>query len=93
MVLQLTWSHLFRLIAAPLLIDHGSLHSPTAPDFSAIYPDATKEIDSLLPTPKGTELEITVVVDADHAHDRKSHCSILGIIVFVGRTPVVWISK
>jgi hypothetical protein len=39
-------------------------------------------------------LEITVVVDADHAHDRKSHCStILGIIVFVGHTPVVWISK
>jgi hypothetical protein len=34
------------------LIDHGSLHSPTALDFSAIYPDATKEIDSLLLTAK-----------------------------------------
>jgi hypothetical protein len=37
MVLWLTWSHLFRLIAAAPLIDHGSLHSPTALDFSAIY--------------------------------------------------------
>jgi hypothetical protein len=77
----------------PSLIDHGSLHSPTALDFSAIYPDAAKEIDSLLPTAKGIKLEITVVIDADHAHDRKFCHSILGIIVFVGHTPVVWISK
>jgi hypothetical protein len=39
-------------------------------------------------------LENTVIVDADHAHDRKSHHSICsGIFAFVGRTPAVLISK
>jgi hypothetical protein len=60
---------------------------------SAIYPDAIKEIVSLLQTAKGTKLEITVVINADHAHNRKSWHSISGIIVFAGHTPGVWISK
>ena len=38
-------------------------------------------------------MQITAVVDADHAHDRQTRRSISGIIIFVGRTPVVWISK
>jgi hypothetical protein len=82
-----------RIDCHPPLIDHESLHSPNSPDFSAIYPNAIEEIDSCLPIPKGHELKITAIVNADHAHNWKSCRSILGIILFVRCTPVVWISK
>jgi hypothetical protein len=64
-----------------------------APDFFAIYPNAIEEIDSCLLIPKGHELKITAIVDADHTHNRKSRRSITGIILLVRHTPVVWISK
>jgi hypothetical protein len=57
------------------------------------YPDAVEEIDVNLPKPLIDEMEITVFVDSDHAHDKVSRRSITGIIIFVGRTPVVYSSK
>lgn len=62
-------------------------------DFLEDYPDATEEIDPDLPTPYGKELETTIFYDADHAHDQKTRRSITGMIVLVGRTPVLWSSK
>jgi hypothetical protein len=38
-------------------------------------------------------LETSVFFDADHAHDHQTWCSITGIIVIVGSTPVLWPSK
>jgi hypothetical protein len=82
-----------RLDSRPPLIDHGSLHSDSKPDFTAIYPDAAEDIDSKLPEPLGKELDVTCTVDADHAHDQATRRSVSGIILFVGRTPVAWFSK
>ena len=39
------------------------------PDFLGDYTDATEEIDPVFPHPYGPILEITVLVDSDHAHD------------------------
>ena len=47
----------------------------------------------LFPEPLADEFEITVHVDADHAHDKTTSRSIAGIIVFVGSTPVFSSSK
>jgi hypothetical protein len=82
-----------RLDSRPPLIDHGSLHSGGEPDFQTIYPYAAEDIDPKLPVALGAELAVTVIVDADHAHDLATRRSISGLIVFVGRTPVVAISK
>jgi hypothetical protein len=57
------------------------------------YPDAFEEIDVNLPKALVDEMEITVFVDSDHAHDKVSRRSITRIIIFVGRTPVVYSSK
>jgi hypothetical protein len=57
------------------------------------YPDAVEEIDVNLPKALIDEMEITVFVDSDHAHDKVSRRSITGITIFVGRTPVVYSSK
>jgi len=63
------------------------------PDFLQDYPDAKDEIDPNLPEPYGHALETTILVDSDHAHDQKTRRSLTGLIVFVGSTPVSWISK
>jgi hypothetical protein len=33
------------------------------------YPDAEEEITNNLPKPKGSKVQMTVYMDADHAHD------------------------
>ena len=39
------------------------------------------------------ELDITIFVDADHAHDKAIGRSITGMVSFVGRTTIYWFSK
>ena len=41
-----------------------------------------------LPPAFGSELETSVFFDSDHAHDVETRCSISGLILFVGSTPV-----
>lgn len=62
-------------------------------DFTTEYPDATEEVDPRLPPPCGKPLSTAIFCDADHGHDVLTRRSITGIIVFVGRTPVNWISR
>jgi hypothetical protein len=62
-------------------------------ELASNYPDAAEEIDVNLPEPLIDEMEITAFVDSDHAHDKVSRRSITGIIIFVGRTPVIYSSK
>jgi len=59
------------------------------------YPDkASEEVDCNLPKPLVNELlDITVFVDSDHAHDKITHRSATGLIIFVGRTPVFIMSR
>ena len=61
--------------------------------FEEFYPDAYEEIDPNLPEPLMSEMTITVFHDSDHAHDVVTRRSITGIIIILGRTPVIWISK
>jgi hypothetical protein len=57
------------------------------------YPEAHKEIDTNPPSPLVKEMEITVFVDSDHAHDQAIRKSMTGIVIFVRRTPVFYFSK
>lgn len=63
------------------------------PDFLQDYPDAKEEVDPQFPEPYGSILETTVLVDSDHAHDKKTCRSLTRLIVFIGSTLVLWISK
>lgn len=62
-------------------------------DFLEDYPDAKEEVDPGFPKAYGSPLQITVMVDADHAHDKKTRKSLTGLYVWVGRTIVQWVSK
>jgi hypothetical protein len=41
----------------------------------------------------GSKAHLSIYVDADHAHDMLTCRSVTGIILFVNKTPVKWISK
>jgi hypothetical protein len=45
------------------------------------------------PSPGTKKAQITVFVDADHAHDVVTRRSVTGINLFINNTPVRWISK
>ena len=62
-------------------------------ELGALYPDAAEELDANLPTPLVGEISITVFVNSDHGHDKVTRRSITGLIAFLGRTPVFYLSK
>jgi hypothetical protein len=69
----------------------------TFPEYNSwceFYPEAEEVVpeDRPEPTP-GRKAQITVLVDADHAHCAVTRRSIMGILVFVNSTPVRWYSK
>ena len=61
-------------------------------DFLDEYKDASEDMEKIPPS-HGRELQITALCDSDHGHDKKTRRSITGIIVYVGSTPVLWLSK
>ena len=63
------------------------------PDFLGDYSDAREEIDDRLPSPRGKELPITAFFDSDHAHDQLTRRSCTGFLTFIGRTPVIGLSR
>ena len=62
-------------------------------EFKEEYPEAVEEIDDYLPPQLVDELAITVFVDSNHTHDKVTRWSITGLIMLVGRTPVLYYSK
>ena len=62
-------------------------------NWTEFYPDAEEELPPDQPTPLPTKAQITIYVDADHAHDTVTRRSVTGIMVFVNKTLVRYISK
>ena len=57
------------------------------------YKNAFEEIDLSLPEALVDEITITVFIDSDHAHDQLTRRSITGMLIVVGQTPVMYMSK
>ena len=62
-------------------------------DWADFYPDAQEELPPDMPKSFGAPARITCYVDADHAHCRMTRRSTTGIVLFVNRMPVRWVSK
>eukprot|EP00957_Ditylum_brightwellii_P107607 8209964-Ditylum_brightwellii.AAC.1 len=57
------------------------------------YPGAKEVIDDKVLVPLFEELAITACADSDHTHNKMTRRSITGLIISVGRTPVMYQSK
>jgi hypothetical protein len=62
-------------------------------DWTDFYKDATEEIPSNVPTPRGLPLQINVFVDADHARNKVTRRSQTGILLYLNKAPIIWYSK
>jgi hypothetical protein len=64
-------------------------------NWKEFYPEAMEEIPKDRPEapPNARKVQITIFVDADHAHCEVTRRSVTGIVVFVNSTPVKWFSK
>jgi hypothetical protein len=49
-----------------------------------------EELDPRFPTPLQDKLDVNILCNADHGHDKVTGRSISGIVVFVGSTPIIW---
>jgi hypothetical protein len=93
------WGYLKKYPDKAVAIDaRDPIFNPTEPidfqpDFEDQYGYATEDIDPMFPEALYDELTVSIFFDSDHAHDKKTGRSISGIIVFVGRTPIIWKSK
>jgi hypothetical protein len=53
-------------------------------------------VDSLpddMPEPRGLEISINYFVDADHATDKVTRRSQIGVLIFINKAPISWYSK
>ena len=57
------------------------------------YPEAVEFIPLDTPKPLGRPIVMSAFVDADHAGDSQTRRSHTGIILYLNKAPVVWISK
>jgi hypothetical protein len=58
------------------------------------YPEACEEVPDGIPDPvPNKKVQITIMVDADHAHCEVTRRSVTGILVFINSTPIRWFSK
>lgn len=80
----------------PIVVNNGAeglLDIDLTEKLAEYYPKAKEEIDDKVPEPLLDELKITAYVDSDHAHDKISRRSMMGLIIFVGRIPVFYMAK
>eukprot|EP00978_Attheya_sp_CCMP212_P025248 scaffold80878_cov54-Attheya_sp.AAC.2 len=58
------------------------------------YPNASKNLPSdLLPETKGRSTTMSCFLDADHARDQVTRQSATVLLLFLGSTPIAWMSK
>jgi hypothetical protein len=62
-------------------------------DWKEFYPDAVESIPPNAPEPLGNPILMSCFVDADHAGNKVTQRSHMGIIIFCNRAPILWYSK
>jgi hypothetical protein len=81
-----------ELMINPKPFDHPK-PKPPEESWKEYYPDAEEELPPDRPEPIARKAQITIYVDADHAHDTVTRRSVTGIMVFVNQTLVKYVSK
>ncbi len=52
-----------------------------------------KAIPLDMPPPLGKDVDLRMMVDSDHAGEKRTQCSRTGFIIFCNLAPIVWLSK
>ena len=63
------------------------------PEWADFYADAREILPPDQPEPLGKVVQVIMFIDSDHAGDQVTRRSRTGMIIFLNRAPVIWISR
>ncbi len=88
-----------------LRLKHDSrlIFDPTYPDidqtaflsfeWTEFYGKEEEAIPPDMPPPLGKDIDLRMMVDSDHAGEKRMRCSRTGFIIFCNLAPIIWLSK
>ncbi len=82
-----------RIVFDPITPDIDERVFNSSFDWRDFYGDVCEELPPNMPEPKGKCVNISCVVDANHAGNLITRQSHTGIIIYVQNAPVIWFSK
>ena len=71
----------------------AALHIDLTQELRELYPDVTEEIDANFPQPLIDKININTFINSNYGHDKVPRRSITGLIIFLERTLVFYLSK
>jgi hypothetical protein len=79
-----------EILVDPTKMDHSPFDDKkeTFDPWREFYPDTEEDMPHDQPSPGTKKAQITVIVDADHAHDVVTRRPVTGIVLFINNTPV-----
>ncbi len=84
--------HNLRLIFDPTYPDINQTAFPSY-DWTEFYGNVEEAIPPDMPSPLGKDIDLCMMVDSDHAGDKKNRRSHTGFIIFCNLAQVIWLSK
>jgi hypothetical protein len=84
--------HNSRLIFDPTYPDIDQTAFPSF-DWMEFYGDVEEAIPPNMPPPLGKDVDLHMMVDSDHAGDKRTRLSCTGFIIFCNLAPIIWLSK
>ncbi len=85
------------------LITGGQAHTHIHPDidqtaflsfeWTEFYGDVEEAIPPNMPPPFGKDVDLHMILDSDHAGEKRTQCSCTGFIIFCNLAPIIWLSN
>jgi hypothetical protein len=88
----LKFKHNSRLIFDPTYPDIDQITFPKF-DWIEFYGNVEEAINPDMPPPLGKDFQIQMMVDSDHAGEKRTQRSRTGFLIFCNLAPIVWLSK
>ena len=79
-----------KLVFDPSYVNHRPIEKPDWTDF---YGDIKEMVPPGAPEPLGKPVQMTAFCDSDHASDTVTRRSRTGVLIFLNRAPIMWLSK
>ena len=84
--------HNTRLVFDPTYPDICESDFPRF-DWTEFYGDVTEAIPTDMPPPLGKEVDIRMMVDSDHAGEKRTRRSRTGFLIYCNMALIIWLSK
>ena len=83
--------HNFQLLLDPTypVLYHSYFNDGA--EWAEFYGEATKSIPLNMPEPRGTDIELCLLCDSDHAGGKSTHRSRTGYLIFINMALIAWL--